>query len=78
MAPGDWAYKLYDAYIAAVIIRLEGVNIMVINILGNKKVIIIERFIKLALDKVEREIILINNFNTYYPIWGGRAAAIDI
>ena len=81
MAPRNWAYKLYDVYIAAVTIRLEGVSVMIINIynpIGNKKVIIIERFMKLALNKIKREIILLKNFNAYYFVWGGRATAIEI
>ena len=60
-------------------IRLEGISVIVINIynsIGNKKVIIIERSIKLALNKTEREIILLKDFNTYYPIWGNRATVI--
>ena len=31
---------------------------------------------KLALNKVERKIILFKNFNAHYPAWGGRATAI--
>ena len=76
MAPGDWAYKLYNAYVAAVTIRLEGISVTVINIynpIGNKKVIIIERFMESALDKIEGKIILFKNFNAYHPAWGGRA-----
>ena len=78
LAPGDWAYKLYDAYVAAVTIRLEGVSVIIINIynfIGNKKVIIIERFIKLILNKIEKEIILLKNFNAHHSAWGSRAAA---
>ena len=78
MASGDWAYKLYNAYIAAVTIRLEGVSVIVINIynpIGNKKVIIIKRFMKSALNKIKKEIILLKDFNTYYPAWEGRATA---
>ena len=33
---------------------------------------------KLALNKIKREIILLKNFNAHYPAWGGRAAAIKI
>ena len=78
LAPGDWAYKPYDAYIAAVTIRLKGVSVTVINIynpIGNKKVITIGRFMKSALNKVEGEIILLKNFNAHHPVWGSRAAA---
>ena len=74
-------YKLYNVYIAAIIIRLESVSVIIINIynlVGNKKVIIIERSMKLALDKAERKIILFNNFNAHHSVWGGRAAAIKI
>ena len=63
-------YKLYNIYIAVVTIYLEGVSVIVINIynsIGNKKVIIIERFIKLALDKIKKEINLLKNFNTHHP-----------
>ena len=70
LAPGNWAYKLYNVYVAAVTICLEGVSVTVINIynfIGNKKVIIIEKSIKLALNEVEREIILPKNFNAHYP-----------
>ena len=79
LAPGNWAYKLYDVYIAAVTIRLEGVSVIIINIynpIGNKKVIIIKKSMKLALNKIKKKIILLKNFNAYYPMWGGRAAAI--
>ena len=31
---------------------------------------------ELALNKIKKEIILLKNFNAYYPIWGGRAAVI--
>ena len=68
-------------YVAAVTIRLEGVTVIVINIynlIGNKKVIIIERSIELALNKIKRKIILLRDFNTYYSVWGGRAAVIKI
>ena len=68
-------------YIAAVTIRLEGGSVIIINIynlIGNKKVIIIKRTIKLALDTIKREIILFKNFNTHYPAWGGRAAVTKI
>ena len=81
MAPGNWAYKPYNAYIIAVIIRLKSISVTVINIynlIGNKKVIIIKRFIKLALNKVEKEIILLKNYNTHHSAWGDRAAAIKI
>ena len=81
LAPGDWADKLYDAYITAVIIHLEGVSVMIINIynpIGNKKVIIIKKSMKSALDKAEKKIILFKDFNTYYPMWGDRATAIKI
>ena len=80
LAPGDWAYKLYNAYVAAVTIRLEGVSVIVINIynpIDNKEVIIIEKSIKLALNKAEKEIILLRDFNAYYPAWGGRATATE-
>ena len=73
MAPGNWAYKLYNAYVAAVTIRLEGVSVIVINIynpIGNKKIIIIGRF------KIEEEIILLKDFNAHHSTWGGRATAI--
>ena len=76
---GDWAYKLYNVYIMAVTIRLESVSVIIINIynpIGNKKVIIIRRSIKLALNKIEGEIILLKNFNTHYPMWGSRATTI--
>ena len=68
-------------YVAAVIIRLEGVSVIIINIynlIGNKKFMTIERSIKSALNKIEREIILLKNFNTFYSVWGGRAAATEI
>ena len=68
-------------YVAAVTIYLESVNVTVINIynpIGNKKVIIIEKSMELALNKIKKEIILLKNFNIYYPIWGGRAAATEI
>ena len=79
MAPGDWAYKPYNKYVAAVTIRLKSVSVIVINTynpIGNKKVIIIKKSMKLALDEIKREIILLRNFNTHHPTWGGRAAAI--
>ena len=79
LALGDWAYKSYNAYVAAVTIRLEGVNVIVINIynpIGNKKVIIIKRSMELALDEIKKEIILLKNFNVYYPMWGDRAIVI--
>ena len=56
LAPGDWAYKLYNVYVTAVTIHLESVSVTVINIynpIGNKKVIIIKIFMKLALDKIK-------------------------
>ena len=68
-------------YVAAVTIRLEGISVIVINIynpIGNKKVIIIGKSIKLALDKIKKEIILLREFNTHYSAWGGRATAIEI
>ena len=71
LAPGNWAYKPYNAYIAAVTIRLEGVSVTVINIynpIGNKKVMIIGRSMELALDKIKREIILLRDFNAHYPV----------
>ena len=74
LAPGNWAYKLYNAYVAAVTIRLEGVSVTIINIynlIGNKKVIIIKRSIKLALNKIKKEIILLKNLNAHYLTWGG-------
>ena len=63
-------YKLYNVYVAAVTIRLESVSVIVINIynpIGNKKVIIIEKSIKLALNKIKREIILLKDFSIYCP-----------
>ena len=66
-------------YIAAVTIRLEGISVTVINIynpIGNKKVIIIERSIKLTLNKIKGKIILLKDFNIYHSIWGDRAAAV--
>ena len=32
LASGDWAYNPYDAYVTAVIIRLEGASVIVIKI----------------------------------------------
>ena len=61
-------------YIAAVTIRLEDISVIIINIynpIGNKKVIIIEKFIKLALNKIKKKIILFKNFNAHHPAWGG-------
>ena len=81
LAPGNWAYKPYNAYIAAVTIRLEGVSVTVINIynpIGNKKVITIERSIKSALNEIKKKIILLRDFNTYYSMWGGKTTAIKI
>ena len=78
--PGDWVYKPYNVYVATVTIHLKSVSVTVINIynsIGNKKVIIIERSIKLALNKIEGEIILFKDFNTHHPTWGGRAAATE-
>ena len=79
LALKNWAYKLYNAYITAVTIRLKSISVIVINIynpIGNKKVIIIEKSIKSALNKIKKEIILLRNFNTHYSAWEGRAAAI--
>ena len=59
-------------------IRLEDVSVIIINIynpIGNKKIMIIGRFMELALNKIKKEIILFGDFNTYHPAWGGRAAA---
>ena len=73
-------YKLYNTYITAVTIRLEGISVIIINIynpIGNKKVIIIERSMKLALNKIKREIILLKDFNAHHPTWGSRAAATE-
>ena len=66
-------------YIAAVTIHLKSVSVTVINIynlIGNKKVIIIERSMELALNKIKKEIILLKNFNAHHSVWGGRATAI--
>ena len=52
LALENWAYKLYNAYVAVVTIHLENVSVTVINIynpIGNKKVIVIGKFIELAL-----------------------------
>ena len=52
-------------------IRLESVSVIVINIynpIGNKKVITIGKFMKSALDKVKREIILLRDFNAHHFI----------
>ena len=49
-------------YVAAVTIRLESVSVTVINIynpIGNKKVIIIERSMELALNKIKKKIIFV-------------------
>ena len=57
MAPGDWAYKPYDAYVAVVSIRLESSSIIIINIynfIDSKKVIIIGRIMELALKKIKK------------------------
>ena len=62
-------------------IRLESGSVILINIynlIGNKKVIIIEKTMKLALNKIEKKIILLKDFNTHYPVWGDRATAIKI
>ena len=67
-------------YVAVVTIRLEGISVTVINIynpIGNKKVIITKRSIKLALNKVKKEIILLRDFNAHHPRWEGRAAVIE-
>ena len=62
-------------------IRLKGVSVIVINIynlIDNKKIITIGRFIKLALDKIKKEIILLKDFNAHYYALGDRAVAIKI
>ena len=67
-------------YVAAVTIRLESISVIVINIynlIGNKKVIIIERSMESALNKIKKEIILFKNFNAHHPAWGSRAAATE-
>ena len=74
-------YKLYNIYIAAVTIRLESGSVTVIkvyNLIGNKKVIIIGKTMKLALNKIKKKIILFKDFNAHYPMGGGRAAVIKI
>ena len=71
LASGNWAYKPYNVYVAAVTIYLEGVSVIVINIynlIGNKKVIIIKKFKELTLNKIKKEIILLRNFNAYHPV----------
>ena len=76
---GDWAYKLYNIYVAAVTICLESISVIVINIynpIGNKEVIIIEKSMELTLNKIKKEIILFRDFNAYYSVWGNRAAVI--
>ena len=58
LASGDWAYKLYNVYVTAVTIRLEGGSVIIINIynsIGNKKVIIIGRTMKLVSDFISPE-----------------------
>ena len=70
LALENWAYKLYNVYVAAVTIRLKDVSVMIINIynpIGNKKVIIIKRSIESALNKIKKEIILLKNFNAHHP-----------
>ena len=65
-------------YVAAVTIRLKSVSFTIINIynpIGNKEVIIIGKFIELALDEIKKEIILLRDFNAHHPIWGERAVA---
>ena len=81
LAPGNWAYKPNNLYVAAVIICLESISVIIINIynpIGNKKVITIGKSMKSALNKIKKEIILLKNFNTHYPTWGGRATVIKI
>ena len=76
--PGDWTYKLHSANITAVTLRLERINVIVINIynlIGNQEVIIISRLIKIILHKIEGKVILLKDFNAHHPVWGGRAAA---
>ena len=58
-------------YIATVTIRLEDVSVTVINIynlIGNKKLIIIGKSMELTLNKIKKEIILLRDFNAYYPV----------
>ena len=60
-------------------IRLKGVSVIVINIyklIDNKKIITIGRFIKSALDKIKKEIILFKDFNANYYALESRAVAI--
>ena len=79
LAPGNWAYKLDNVFVAVVTLRLEGGSVIVINMynpIGNKKVIIIGRIMELALDEIKREIILLKNSNAHYFMWGSRATVI--
>ena len=53
---------------------------MIINIynpIDNKEIIIIGRSMKLALNKIEKKIILLKDFNAHHPAWGDRAAATE-
>ena len=56
----------------AITLRLERINVIIINIynlIGNREIIIISKLIKIALNKVKNKVILLKDFSTHYPIW---------
>ena len=74
---GDWAYKLYGTDVTVVTLRLERINVTVINIynpINNQEVIIISKLIEVAIDKVKNKVILLKDFNAHHPIWGERVS----
>ena len=55
----------------AVTLRLERINVIIINIynlIGNQEIIIISRLIKIALNKINNKVIILKDFSTHYPI----------
>src|SRR5437763_10059552 len=75
-----WTHIQYGPYVASLQIKLNTTTITIINIYnprGNGPRIQVWPAITEAFEAVQGEIILLGDFNTHHPLWGGPQVATE-
>jgi endonuclease/exonuclease/phosphatase family metal-dependent hydrolase len=70
----DWRFYPHSDYVASLAVRLEGEEVTIINVYNprdNRTRIQTWPQIQDAINSAQGEIILLGDFNTHHPLWGG-------
>jgi Endonuclease-reverse transcriptase len=75
-----WKRRQYGPFTAALWVRLEGLEVTIINVYnprGDGPQIRTWPEVKTAIEEAKGEIILLGDFNAHHPIWGGKHVASE-